>query len=367
VSGAAALFRPLTIGSMHLPNRVVMAPMTRSFAPNGMPTLEMAAYYRRRAQGGVGLIITEGTGIDRPAARNDPNVPAFFGDALPGWKTIVDEVHAAGGTIAPQLWHVGGKRSRKNPWDPPAPFESPSGCDARGEPVGVAMTEADILATIDAYARAAAAARELGFDAVELHGAHGYLIDQFVWANTNRRTDGWGGATVRERSRFGVELVTRVRAALGPGVPLILRISQFKMEDYAAKVAATPDELAQWLEPLAQAGVDVFHCSQRRFWEPEFPGSDLNLAGWAKKLTGKVSISVGSVGLSVEFTSAMRGDEAPKPTSLDALLERLERDEFDLIAVGRMLIADPDWPIKIADGRTGELIIFDPDMKATLV
>jgi 2,4-dienoyl-CoA reductase-like NADH-dependent reductase (Old Yellow Enzyme family) len=364
---ASLLFQPFRLKSLALKNRLVMAPMTRSFSPGGIPPPDVAAYYRRRAEGRVGLIITEGTGIDRPASRNDPDVPEFHGAALASWQRVADEVHGAGGAIAPQLWHVGSSRNRLKPdYEPPGPPESPSGCNARGEPVGIAMTEDDIAAAIGAYAAGAAAARRLGFDAVELHGAHGYLIDQFFRAETNLRTDDWGGATLRRRARFGVEVVRACRAALGPDIPLILRLSQFRLDAYDVKVAWSPEEMRTWLEPLAAAGVDAFHCSQRRFWEPEFEGSDLNFAGWAKKLTGTPSITVGSVGLSGEFVGALRAGEPSTPTSLDALLQRLEREEFDLVAVGRTLLADPGWAIKIAEGRDDELTGYNAEAKTTL-
>jgi len=111
-----ALFSSYRLNALDLPNRVVMAPMSRYVSLGGVPTAEVAAYYRRRAENGVGLIITEGTGIDRPAALNDPNMPLFHGEAaLAGWKKVVDEVHATGGRIAPQLTHVGQKRSNTTP------------------------------------------------------------------------------------------------------------------------------------------------------------------------------------------------------------------------------------------------------------
>ena len=132
-----------------------------------------------------------------------------------------------------------------------------------------------------------------------------------------------------------------MREGVGPDMPLIIRLSQWKLQDYAAKIAETPTEMAEWLLPLSEAGVDVFHCSQRRFWEPEFEGSDLNFAGWAKKITGKPTITVGSVGLDGEFIAAF-GGAGSKPASLDGLIERMERDEFDLVAVGRALLADPE-------------------------
>ena len=182
------------------------------------------------------------------------------------------------------------------------------------------MSEEDIADTIAAFATASADAKRLGFDVVELHGAHGYLIDQFFWEATNERTDRYGGATLKERARFAAEIVAATRAALGPDMPLILRLSQWKQQDYKVKLATTPNEMEDWLLPLKEAGVDIFHCSQRRFWEPEFPEIDgeegLNFAGWAKKLTGAATISVGSVGLSGEFLAAF-GGQTSSPVGLD--------------------------------------------------
>jgi 2,4-dienoyl-CoA reductase-like NADH-dependent reductase (Old Yellow Enzyme family) len=123
--------------------------------------------------------------------------------------------------------------------------------------------------------------------------------------------------------------------------------------------------MAEWLMPLSDAGVDVFHCSQRRFWEPEFEGSDLNFAGWARRITGKPTISVGSVGLDGEFIAAF-GGAGSQPASLDGLIARMEREEFDLIAVGRALLSDPHWVQKIRDGRRDELKPFARDHMAVL-
>lgn len=359
------LFRPFTIKGLTLPNRIVMAPMTRSFSPAGVPTSDVAAYYRRRAEGQVGLIITEGTVVERPAARNDVNVPVFHGEALPQWKTVVDEVHTAGGLIAPQIWHVGSARGQGAEWQPLGQVDSPSGLVAPGKQKYEPMTEEDIADTIAAFGKSARAARELGFDAAEIHSAHGYLIDQFYWAGLNARGDRWGGPSIAERARFGVEVVKAVREGLGPDLPLIIRLSQWKQQDYAAKIALTPDEMADWLMPLSDAGVDVFHCSQRRFWEPEFEGSDLNFAGWAKRITGKPTISVGSVGLDGEFIAAF-GGAGSQPASLDGLIARMEREEFDLIAVGRALLSDPNWVLKVRDGRQDELKAFSRSDMAVL-
>ena len=359
------LFRPFDLGGLHLPNRIVMAPMTRSFSPGGVPGDDVAAYYRRRAEGQVGLIVTEGTGVDRPGSLNDPKVPVFHGDAaLGGWGKVADAVHDAGGRIAPQLWHVGGMKNVMLP-DHPHAAEGPSGLLRPGKQYGQAMTDSDIADTVAAFARAAADAKRLGFDAVELHGAHGYLIDQFFWDGTNVRGDSWNGS-LPDRARFAAEILRAVREAVGPGFPVIIRLSQWKQQDFDVKLAPDPAALEAWLTPLAEAGADVFHCSQRRFWEPEFEGSELNFAGWAKKVTGKPTITVGSVGLSGDFIAGF-GGEGSQPASLDGLLERLDRDEFDLVAVGRALIVDPDWVVKVRDGRSSELRDFDRSALATLV
>ncbi|MNK23908.1 NADH:flavin oxidoreductase / NADH oxidase family protein [compost metagenome] len=124
--------------------------------------------------------------------------------------------------------------------------------------------------------------------------------------------------------------------------------------------------MEQWLTPLADAGIDIFHCSQRRFWEPEFEGSDINFAGWAKKLTGKATISVGSVGLDGDFFGAFAG-QSSQPSSLDELVRRMDRGDFDLVAVGRPLLADPNWVEKIKNNRTEELKGFSKDALMQLV
>lgn len=356
---ADSLFQPFQLKSLTLKNRIVMAPMTRSFSPDGVPTADVAAYYARRAANAVGLIVSEGAGVARPASLNDRNVPRFHGEPeLAAWKKVINDVHVHGGLMAPQLWHVGAVRSRDPEWNPAGGYDSPSGFSSPGKQFGEAMSDEDVADAVDAFARAAGAAKALGFDSIELHGAHGYLIDQFFWDGVNLRTDRWGGATLPERSRFAAEILKAVRREVGEDYPVIIRLSQWKQQDFTAKLAATPAEMDAWLQPLADAGADVFHCSQRRFWEPEFEGSELNFAGWAKKLTGKPTITVGSVGLSGEFIAAY-GGEASQPASLDGLLERLDRGEFDMVAVGRALLQDPEWAVKVRDGRTDELQSFD--------
>ncbi len=367
MSNVAPLFQPFTFKGLKLANRMVMAPMTRSFSPGGVPTTAVSEYYRKRAAAAVGLIVSEGTVVQRPAAANDPDVPHFWGDAaLAGWQDVIDTVHSVGGVMAPQLWHVGAVRNPRTKWLPPMPWDSPSGLSRPGKSLGEPMTDAAIADTIAAFAKAAGAAKRLGFDCIELHGAHGYLIDQFFWAGTNQRTDRYGGSDLVARGHFAADILKAVRAEVGTDYPVIIRLSQWKQQDYSARLAQTPDEMAAWLQPLADAGADIFHCSQRRFWEPEFEGSDLNFAGWAKKLTGCPTITVGSVGLSGEFIAAF-GGESSRPASLDELLRRFDRGDFDLVAVGRALISDPDWVLKVRDGRSAELSDFSPAALGALV
>jgi 2,4-dienoyl-CoA reductase-like NADH-dependent reductase (Old Yellow Enzyme family) len=364
----AGLFSPFQYKSLSLTNRIVMAPMTRSQSPGGVPTAEVAAYYRRRAAADVGLIISEGTGVNRPASLNDPNVPRFHGEAeLAGWQHVIDEVHAVGGVMAPQLWHVGAVKTRHESWSPAGAYDSPSGLSRPGKQFGGPMADHEVADAITAFAQAAADAQRLGFEAVELHGAHGYLIDQFFWEGTNERADPYGGPSLVERSRFAAAILKAVRAAVGPDYPIVIRLSQWKQQDYEVRMARSPDEMQAWLGTLADAGADIFHCSQRRFWEPEFPGegSDLNFAGWAKKLTGQPTITVGSVGLSGEFIAAF-GGEGSEPASLDELLRRLDRGDFDLVGVGRALLQDPLWATKVKEQRTDELVPFRREALATL-
>ena len=288
----AALFKPFEHKTLKLRNRIVMAPMTRTQSPGGIPTDAVVAYYERRAKHGVGLILTEGTTVDHPVATYHPDVPQFHGEAaLAMWKKVADAVHAAGGSIFPQLWHVGTARKPGTPPHPELPSLGPSGLVAPGKKKAEAMSESNIADVIAAFAKAAGDAQRLGFDGVELHGAHAYLIDQFFAPELNERSDRWGG-TLAGRLRFAVEIVRAVRKQVGSSFPICLRYSQWKPYDYNAKLARTPDELAAFLTPLADAGVDIFHASTRRFWLPEFEGSELNLAGWTKRLTGKPAITV---------------------------------------------------------------------------
>jgi 2,4-dienoyl-CoA reductase-like NADH-dependent reductase (Old Yellow Enzyme family) len=361
MTDVAPLFRPFRIRGMELKNRIVMAPMTRSRSPGGFPNDQNVAYYARRAAAEVGLILSEGTLIRRKGASGDANIPLFWGEqALAGWQQVIAAVHAAGGKMGPQIWHQGMSRKPGTGHFPDAPSDGPSGLTLLGKKVAEEPSEADVLDMAQAYADAAADAKRMGFDCVELHGAHAYLIDEFFWERTNQRTDRFGGS-IEKRAEFAAEIIRRCRVAAGD-LPILIRISQWKSVDYAAKVATTPQELERWVGVLREAGVDAIHCSQRRILEPEFPDVDgphgLNFAGWVKKLSGLPTISVGSVGLTSEFTGAFRG-EGSAAGKLDETIERLDRGEFDLVAVGRALLQDPDWVVKVKAGRYEELRDYD--------
>ncbi|MBV8063592.1 MAG: 12-oxophytodienoate reductase, partial [Nevskia sp.] len=204
----------------------------------------------------------------------------------------------------------------------------------------------------------AANARAAGFDGIAIHGAHGYMIDNFLWSETNFRSDAWGGDR-RRRSRFAVEVVRAIRTAIGPELPISLRFSQWKQQDFRARLAETPQELEEVLGPIADAGVDIFEASTRYFGRAEFENSPLNLAGWTRKLTGKLSMAVGGVGFNTGYYDTMAGKTADAVVDFDPLLERFNRGEFDLVEVGRALLHDAEWTRKLRDG--GSFSPFDKE------
>ncbi|MFE5642187.1 12-oxophytodienoate reductase [Rhodococcus sp. NPDC056516] len=364
------LFQPLRIRSLELSNRIVMSPMTRTYSIEGVPGRDVADYYRRRAEGGTGLIVTEGVAIDHETAVDHANVPNLHTPAAQaGWRKVVDDVHAAGGKIVPQLWHVGPLWGAMTQMDPSLKPMRPSG---EWGPLGVtsysaayveraqasteAMTEQDIQDVIDAYVRSAKHAVELGFDGIAIHGGHGYLLDSFFWEGTNQRNDAWGGDLER-RTKFPAAVVAAIRAAIGPDLPIIYRFSQHKQQDFTAKIAETPEELGVILGALVDAGVDVLDASIRRFDVPAFEGSDLSLAGWAKKLTGAVTMAVGSVGIGKSLRDSRIEGAAPVVDNIPQLEERIGSGEFDLIAIGRLHLADPALATTLRAG--GPLPAFD--------
>jgi 2,4-dienoyl-CoA reductase-like NADH-dependent reductase (Old Yellow Enzyme family) len=369
MSALTPLLKPFECKSLRLSNRFMMAPMSRYFAPSGIVAPASADYYRRRIEGGIAAVITEAVAIDRPGSVAADSVPRFFGpEALAGWDRVRADVQAAGGAIIPQLWHVGGCTDFNFPDSPHDPLESPSGLVGPDIPGGRPMSAQDADEVIASFVRAAIDAQRLGCDAVELHGAHGYLFDQFFWSVTNQRDDRYGGPNISDRVRFAAETVAAIREAVGPDYAIIFRVSQWKVYDYEAKIARSPAELESWLTPLANAGVDIFHCSERRFWENAFPDSDLNLAGWAKKVTGKPTITVGSVGLNRDLMADfVDGQSNPTLERLSDLAYRFERGDFDLVAIGRVLLGDAHWLEKVLEGRLSELAPYSAECTKTLI
>ena len=343
-----ALFSPFAHKSLRVRNRIAMASMARWATPGGDPA-PLADFYRRRIDGGAGLILTEGVIMDRPSAGNDPNSLKLYGPALDSWPAVIAAVHEAGGAIVPQLWHCGATAKPGGRWTPPAPHESPSGLQAPGIARGLAMDEIAILETIAAYVSAAEDAKALGFDGLEIHAGHGYLLDQFLWDATNLRTDKWGGPTLVDRSAFPLAIVRAVREAVGADFTLLLRISQWKSADLTARLVKTPVGLEAWLTPFVDAGIDIISISQLRWDEAEFEGSPLSLAGWVKKVTGVPTIVAGAVGMTGDFIRTFSG-ETGRPEGVDAVAARIEAGEFDLVAVGRALLADADWADRVRTG-----------------
>ena len=372
----AELFRPFALNGVSLANRIVMAPMTRNHSPDGVPGADVAAYYRRRAEGGVGLILTEGTAPNHPQAKNMPNVPQIYGsEALAGWTQVVDGVHEAGGKIFSQIWHVGAVQGPGGPPKLPASPDQPlRPAQARHE--NRRAHDASRYRRDDRRVRAGSrvgAARRLRR---HRNPRRARLSDRPVFLGRHEPAARTNTAAIfSARTRFAVEIIRECRRRAGPSFPILLRFSQWKLQDYAARLATTPQELARFLEPLAAAGLDAFHCSTRRFWEPEFEGSDLNLAGWTKKITGMPTITVGSVSLGVDFIDSFRGAVDPNSQSdgaagraahMDRLLEMFARGDFDLVAVGRALLADSTWAAKVRDGHLSELRPFTPEVLKTL-
>ena len=360
-SSTDLLFRPFPFGRKSLRNRIVMGPMTRQRSPQGVPGDDVAAYYQRRAAAGVGLIISEGTYIDHPAAAAQTGVPHFFGEAaLAGWKQVLAGVHAAGAAMIPQLWHTGAIRRLGWPPNSSVPGIGPCARVKNGVEVVRAATIDDLGEIARSYARAARNAERFGFDGLALHGGHGYLLDQFLWARDNARDDAYGGS-LRNRTRFPAEVVAAIRTVVSADFPVVFRFSQWKMDDYEARIAETPKELGVIVGALAEAGVDVFDVSTRRFWEPAFAGSDLSLAAWTRRLSGKPVIAVGSVGLDQPHQSKvfrLPDNVDAKVVDLSRVTQRMAAGDFDLVAVARAILVDPLWVEKIRAGDYGRIIPY---------
>lgn len=360
----APLFAPQRVGRLTLRNRFVMPGMQRGWTREGAPTEDLAGYYRRRAEGGVAMIIGESAAIDHPSATQQPAACRLNARTADAWAFCAEGVRAAGSEFLIQLWHEGALR---DPAD--GGTLSPSGSAYGGHQGGRAATLAELASIRDAYVAGARLAQKIGASGIEVHACHGYFLDQFLWAVTNTRTDGYGGSDIAQRARFPAEIVAAIRAACGPDFLVSFRFSQYKQHDYEARIAATPDELATLLRALRTAGVDLFHASTRRFWLPAFAGSERSLAAWTRQLGGLPTIAVGSVGLSLDVMESFTGSEEAQSTvaaTVARLTAGIAAGDFDLIAVGRSLIADPDFVAKLRDGRGTEIRTFRKEQIAFL-
>jgi 2,4-dienoyl-CoA reductase-like NADH-dependent reductase (Old Yellow Enzyme family) len=384
MSSADGLFQPARIGGLSLPNRVVMAPMTRSFCGDaGVPGPDVARYYAARAAAGTGLIFTEGTVIDMGPARGYLGVPGLFNDAQEAaWRTVTDAVHGAGGRIMVQLWHCG-RLSHPRATGGAQPL-APSAIPAQGVYVDAAdpstfdghlayaepkaMTQDDIDAVVASFAKAAARARRAGFDGVLFHGASGYLIHEFFNADSNRRADAYGGDAAA-RARFAADIVAASRHAVGADFPLLMGLSQFAVNDFAWQTWPDPKELAATLAVLKSAGVDGFHVAAHRIGTPAFaPNADAaqrGLAWHVRALSGLPVSAAGGVTYSTGIGESLMGVETQLTDPAEAA-DALRTGDADLIAVGRAMLANPDWAAKVRAGRWQDLKPFRREMLGEL-
>ncbi|MEE9934918.1 MAG: FAD-dependent oxidoreductase [Deltaproteobacteria bacterium] len=335
------LLSPLTIKSMTLANRVVMPPMGTNLGnADGTVSDENLAYLKRRAQGRPGLIITEIAGVHPDGLVSPHELAAYDDRFLPGLGRMARAAHEAGCKIALQVHHSGreslyllGKGRAV------APSAIPS-IVFKGAPRE--MTKAQIEDVIVDFGRAAARAKSAGFDAVEIHCAHGYLLTQFLSALSNQRSDEYGGQTLRERSRFVLDVIREIRRQVGADYPVSIRISaeEFIKGGYSA------DDMQSIAPDFVQAGVDIIHASFGTHGSPggitqapaEFaPGFN---AWLARKMKDVVSVPVIAVG---RFTDPAAAEES------------LDRGDADLIAFGRQFLADPDFLVKAQEGRTEDI------------
>jgi 2,4-dienoyl-CoA reductase-like NADH-dependent reductase (Old Yellow Enzyme family) len=253
------------------------------------------------------------------------------------------------------------------------------------------MRSDDFAQVLGAYRRAARAAREIGCDGLEIHGAHGYLLDSFLSPVNNRREDEYGGS-FDNRMRFPLEVTRAVRAEVGPDFPILYRFSQWKVDDYRETKFRTPDDLGRWVRALRDAGADILHVSTRRATDPAFPDSgSRTLAGWSRKLSGLPVIAVGGVAATRRVESASDGDPSDRNAAdggtadgnvADAdtvggervlvedpglAIALVESGEADLLAIGRSLIANPDWVEVVRDGSWRNLRPYHEDLLRELV
>ncbi len=352
------LFDPVVLGSIECRNRIAMAPCTRCMSPDFLPTANVVEYYRRRAADGVGLLISEGTVIT-PRGSGYLDVPGIFDPSqAKAWKRVTNAVHDEGGRMICQIWHVGNVAHRRTTGG--LTPESPSGIAPEGhvsrivnddgQPVpfeaGEAMTEARIHEVIDLFRSAAGRAMEAGFDGVEIHGAHGYLIDQFTNLAFNHRTDEWGGI---HRTRFAREVTHSVIGEIGSDRTVFRFSPLMSVANQPWLEAESTFELL--LTDLWEAGLRILHASNLDYDQPilrsgpEIADPDLPLHRACRQHWSGQLIGVGSL----DPSRAARA---------------IEDHEVDVVAFGRSLIANPDFCHRLRSGLP--LRDYDPQMLATL-
>jgi 2,4-dienoyl-CoA reductase-like NADH-dependent reductase (Old Yellow Enzyme family) len=352
------LFSPLVLNTTPVRNRFYLPAMQRG-SRGYRPTAGMAATLRTTAEQGPGVIITEGAAPEHPAGYWQPAFSILGRDTADDWGLVVREVLGTGDVVVlMQLWHPGALRlvvdGIENPY-PEHPAWSPSGLIQEGRPNGVAMTRRDLEDTKNAYVDSARIAQSLGAHGIELHCAHGYLLDLFLWHESNIRTDEYGGDTLAERAAYPAEIIAAIRAATGPDFIVSVRFSQWKEVDYGAKIAQHPDDFGPFLERMEQAGANVFHISARRFDAPGWPELDprKSVAAWVKTMTDLPVMTIGSVGLSTDLASDVFDDKDPLLQVEDDVIrvrQGLETGDFDMIGVGRAQISNPDFVDRVRRG-----------------
>lgn len=333
------LTSPIAIGTMRLKNRMVMPPMVTNYAyEDGSVTGRLRAYHAERAKGGVGLIIVEASYVHQSGKGFRNQVGIYSDRLIPGLRSLVDTVHAHGAKIAIQLYHAG--RQTKSsvtgcPIVAPSPIPDPTEPETPKE-----LTKDEIAELVRAFGEAARRAKAAGFDAVEIHGAHGYLINEFLSPYSNKRTDEYGGP-LENRMRFPLEVVRAVREAVGPEFPVMYRMSA----DEKVPGGLTLEETKIVAKRLEQEGIDAIHVSagvyESAVWiiQPmALPRACL--ADLAAGIKSVVKIPVIAVG---RFNDPEVAERV------------LAEGKADLIAFGRALLADPDMPRKVVEGRLDEI------------
>lgn len=333
------LFSPFTIGSLNINNRMVMSPMeTHLCDKEGFVTEELIAYYKERILGGVGYIIVENTAIDPGGRVNDGMLCIHDDTFISGLKRLADEIHVVGGKIMIQLSHAG---KEALPYytglEPVSASAIPSPLTKQ---VPKELTIEEIQSIIQKFAEGASRAAKAGFDGVEIHMAHGYLVNQFFSPESNIRTDDYGGDTVR-RSRFAKEIVQNIRKCTPPDYPVVCRISADEYTDKGLKLEESK-EIARILEKSGASAIHVSACNYASafynipcYYLEE--GCFVHLAEGVKSV---VKIPVLAVGRIIDAGMAEN---------------ILEENKADLIVLGRTLIADPFFPNKVREGRTDDI------------